>query len=494
MHGMRLILPRRAATAARHRTLKLMAQPTPSSHPHLMAAGEVTPGISSAEYASRRRALESVLPEGSLALFPSAPVSYMSHDVPFPLYQDPDLSYLCGLLEPSSLLACLKPAAGAESRQPRWYLFVRPSNKAQELWDGARAGVDGAQTFFLPEGSAHSIKEASNVLAKELSGGRVGSLYYSPSANLQIDTEIRPMLLAADLARARGQLPASRLVQQLRVRKSHAEQELMRRSAQIGANAMNAAMCGSIGAARSGLTESVLAAHFEFECKLAGAERLAYPCVVAGGANATTLHYMHNNAVLEPSKLLLMDAGSSLHGYCSDVTRTWPLDGRFSPEQAAVYEAVLGVNEKCIADCVADGATSLNSLQRKALQHTFTALLELGLVRRDDKHAGRKVQKYFPHAIGHWLGMDVHDTPSVDAGLALEEGMVVTVEPGLYLPEDDDELPSWARGIGIRIEDDILIRGSGQPPEVLTSGSPKRIGEMEAMLSAHDQQQQRQAV
>ena len=152
----------------------------------------------------------------------------MSHDVPFPLYQDPDLSYLCGLLEPSSLLACLKPAAGAESRQPRWYLFVRPSNKAQELWDGARAGVDGAQTFFLPEGSAHSIKEASNVLAKELSGGRVGSLYYSPSANPQIDTEIRPMLLAADLARARGQLPASRLVQQLRVRKSHAEQDAAR--------------------------------------------------------------------------------------------------------------------------------------------------------------------------------------------------------------------------------------------------------------------------
>jgi Xaa-Pro aminopeptidase len=404
----------------------------------------------------------------------------MSHDVPFPLHQDPEISYLCGLLEPTSLLACVKPANAGTP--PRWHLFVRPANAAEELWDGARAGVDGAQSFFLAEGAAHALDDAPKVLASELHGGQLHTLFYSAAANPEIDSRLRSTLLAADAGRM-DQQPAHRPVQKLRVVKSAAEQQLMRRSGQVGTGAMNATMCGSIGAAAGGLTEGVLAAHFEFESKLAGAERLAYPCVVASGNHATTLHYMHNNAVMRPGEMVLMDAGCNLHGYCSDITRTWPLNGVYSPEQSAVYQAVLEVNEKCIAMCVADGTTSLRTLHREALQLTFSALLELGLVRRDDPNVGKRVQRYFPHAIGHWLGIDVHDTPSIDSSLPLEPGMAITIEPGIYLPADDETLPSWARGIGIRIEDDLVVRAPGEAAEVLTAASPKRIDEVEAMLS-----------
>lgn len=459
------------------------AQPMPSTHPHLMAPGEVTPGIAGSEYAERRKNLAASLPAGSIAIFPSAPFAYMSHDVPFPLFQDTEMLYLCGLQEHSSFLACVKPANA--SMAARWHLFVRPSNAAEELWDGARAGIEGAQEVFLPEGAAHDIGKAAHVLGSELSSSgdaAISHLFYAPRSNPEINAKLRPVLTEGAPARLSPR-PVQRLVHTLRVRKSAAEIELMRRSGVVGAEAMRSTMLGSMHATTAGLTEGALAAQFEFECKLAGAERLAYPCVVAGGANATTLHYMHNNAVLDPTKLLLMDAGSSLHGYCSDVTRTWPLGGTYTDAQRAVYEAVLDVNERIIDMCVADGRTTLTSLHRHSLQWTLEHLIRLGIIARDDKRAGARCQKYFPHALGHWLGLDVHDTPSIESSQPLEAGMVITVEPGLYLPADDFEVPAPFRGIGIRIEDDVLIRADGAAPEVLSAAAPKQVDAVEALLS-----------
>ena len=444
-----------------------------------MTPGEVTPGIASTEYVQRRQTLAAALPPGSVALFPSVPLSYMSHDVPFPYHQETDLVYLSGLLEPSSMLACVRPPEAASPA--RWHLFVRPANPKEEMWDGARAGVQGAQSFFLPDGAAHPIDQAPTVLASELRGGGVRHLYYSPELNPQLDAQLRPALQQSAEAGLMKTHSSTRLAHQMRVCKSAAELRLMRRSGHVGAFAMNATMCGSLQATRSGLTEHALAAHFEFEIKLNGAERLAYPCVVASGSNAVTLHYMHNNALLRDDSLMLMDAGSSVHGYCSDVTRTWPLGGTFSPAQRALYEAVLSVNERCIAHCKADGTTSLNALHRLSMQWTFDALVDLGVLKRSDPRAGQKCQRYYPHAIGHWLGLDVHDTPSIDSGRPLEPGMVITVEPGLYIPLDDEDAPAWARGIGIRIEDDVHVT-TGHA-EVLTSDAPKRVEELEAMLA-----------
>lgn len=468
---------RRLSASGAHPAL---AQPSPTTHPHLMALGEVTPGVSRDEYVHRRQQLAAALEPGSMALFPASPLSHMTHDVHYPHYQDSDFYYLCGLQEHSSLLACVRPASG--SSEARWHLFLRPSCPSEELWDGPRAGVEEAQRYFLSEGAAHTIGDAARLLETELSGGGVRQLYYAPKLNPAMDARLRPMLLRAAEAHRLGTLSPNRLVHSLRVRKSDAEIGLMRRSAQLCAEAMVDTMVGSTRATTAGHTEAVLAAQFEFEIRVRGAERLAYPCVVAGGANAVTLHYMHNNALLDGSELLLMDAGASLHGYCSDLTRTWPLGGAYSAAQRDVYEAVLGVNERVIQACVADGRSSLQSLHRLSLQWTFEALVELGVLRRDDPHAAARTQRYYPHAIGHWLGLEVHDTPSIDMGQTLEPGMVVTVEPGLYLPTDDESLPSWARGIGVRIEDDVLIAAGGGAAEVLTAAAPKRVADIESLL------------
>lgn len=328
-----------------------IAQPLPGTHPHLMASGELTPGIAADEYARRRERLANSLPPGSLALFPSSPLAYMAHDVPFPYHQDTDLLYLCGLLEPSSLLACVKPADASA----RWHLFVRPTCANTAMWDGPRAGVEGAQRYFVPDGAAHALDDAPRVLHGALWGGgseSISTLYYAPKANPAIDTLLRPVLRDAPTTSQLTPQPATPLVQRLRVIKSPAEVSLLQRSANLCADAMNATMKASTAAAAGNLTEVALAAHFEFECRLAGAERLAYPCVVAGGVNAVTLHYMHNNALLSADQMVLMDAGASLHGYASDLTRTWPLDGRFSAEQRLLYEAVLDVNERIINLCV----------------------------------------------------------------------------------------------------------------------------------------------
>ena len=449
-----------------------IGQPTPLSHPHLMAPGEVTPGVALSEYAARRAALAASLPAKSMALFPSAPLSYMSHDVPFPYRQDVDLSYLCGFQEASSLLACVKPNdAGSE----RWHLFVRPREPSRELWDGPSAGLPGARRHILPDGLVHALGSAADVLRGELPA--CDAIFLEGAGG--VDATLKP-LLAACQARRLAPRSVARLAQNLRVRKSDAEAALMRKSAAVCAGAFRTTMAASAMLTREGHTEDALAATFELDVRLAGAERLAYPCVVAGGANAVTLHYMHNNARLAPGSLLLMDAGCSLHGYASDLTRTWPLDGAFTAAQRRVYDAVLDVNERCIAMCVAGSGASLASIHRASLQWTFEHLVDLGILRRDDPAAASKVQRYYPHAIGHWLGLDVHDTPHVGTETALDAGMVVTVEPGLYFPPDDDALPEWCRGIGVRIEDDVLVGAAG--PEVLTAGAPKHADDVEACV------------
>ena len=450
-----------------------------------MSPGEVTPGIQAGEYEARRQRLAAALPSGSLALFPATPQAYMSHDVPyFPHHQDTDLLYLCGLQEHTSLLACVKPASSSTAR---WHLFVRPSDPREELWDGARAGVDGAQAFFLPEGATHAINDAPKVLASELGGGELSSLFYDSSTNKDLDGRLRPTLISPAGTKLGGAQPVRQLVHSLRLHKSAAEIALMRRAGTVGAQAMRATMQSSTHAAARGMAESALSATFEFECRaVGGAERLAYPCVVAGGANAVTLHYMHNNALLRPGEMLLMDAGASVHGYCSDVTRTWPLGGVFSPAQRALYDAVLDVNERVIEAASSQRvSTSLNSLHRLSLTWTFEHLVDLGIVRRDDPRAAARVQRYYPHAIGHWLGLDVHDTPSIDSGVQFDAGMVITVEPGMYIPADDHEAPEHFRGLGVRIEDDVLLPATrGAPAEVLTAAAPKRADEIEAMLAA----------
>lgn len=467
----------RALSSLSSRTRRV-GQPLAATHPHLVAQGELTPGISAAEYAGRRSALAAALPDGVLALFPSAALAYMAHDVPFPFHQSADFHYLCGVAEPSSLLACVKGTGG----RTRWHLFVRPSDPAVEAWDGPRAGVDGAAEIFLPEGDAHAISAAGAVLVRELDAcGAGGRLLHDAPPNAPLPPMLGPLLEAAR-QRGFGIGSAAHHVHPLRVRKSAGEAALMRRSARLAAAAFRRVMEGSIGATRRGATEAALASAFEHGVRIGGAERLAYPCVVAGGPNAVALHYMFNNSQLRSGELLLMDAGCSLHGYASDITRTWPLGGRFSAAQRDLYEAVLDVNRRCIAAARADGTTCLSGLHRQSVRWTYENLVALGIVRSGEPGAEGRVQRYYPHAIGHWLGIDVHDTPSVNAGTPLEPSMALTIEPGLYFGEDDERVPAHFRGIGIRIEDDLLLAADGTA-EVLTSDAPKDVEAVERLLA-----------
>jgi len=397
----------------------------------------------------------------------------MSHDVPYsPYVPHADMWYLCGFAEPFSAIACVKRRGG----EAYWHLFVKPNCPEEELWEGALAGVQGAKDHILPEGSVHSISDSSAVLraACEEEGIRLLLVDQVLGKNQMQLEATRSML---DVAAARSLLVASPkpYVEQLRVRKSAAEAKLMQGSASAAAAAFRQTMAASRVLALGGVTEAALAATFEYECRLRGAERLAYPCVVASGDKAVTLHYMHNNKQLVPGELLLMDAGCSKHGYASDITRTWPLSGTYSQAQAALYAAVLDVNKKCI-NAVAHGET-LTSLHHLSVRLTYEHLRDLNILQD-----ASRLQRYYPHAIGHWLGIDVHDTSCVPGSTPLRPGMVITIEPGLYFPSDDESVPAWCRGIGIRIEDDVLVNSDGVT--VLTAHAPKEIDHVESAVQA----------
>lgn len=233
------------------------------------------------------------------------------------------------------------------------------------------------------------------------------------------------------------------------------------------------------GGGGGGAYEHLLASVFEFACKRHGARRLAFPPVVASGANACTIHYSRNNQLLSRGDLVLMDAGCELGGYCSDITRTWPVGGRFSPAQRAVYTEVLEAHQHCVAACQAGAsAQEVHTLSVQKLQQGLARLGALG----GGAGGGRVYMRFYPHSVTHWLGMDVHDTPSVPLNEALEPGVALTIEPGLYFPDAPD-VPRSLRGIGVRIEDDVLITTDG--PEVLSAGVPVEPDQLEDLLSSN---------
>jgi len=291
------------------------------------------------------------------------------------------------------------------------------------------------------------------------------------------------MVLA--LCRERGSLRLTEHIHRLRWRKSPWEQEQLRRAGAVGAGAMREAMLASCGGVAGVLpgggapSEHLLSAVFEFACKRRGARRLAFPPVVASGSSACTIHYSRNDQPLRPGDLVLMDAGCELGGYCSDVSRTWPVGGRFSPAQRAVYTEVLEAHQHCVAACQA--GASAQEVHALSVQKLQQGLSRLGAFGGGAGGGGRAYMRFYPHSVTHWLGMDVHDTPSVPLSQALEPGVALTIEPGLYFPDAPD-VPRSLRGIGVRIEDDVLVTPEG--PEVLSAGVPVEPDQLEALLSS----------
>lgn len=426
-------------------------------------------------FAERRKKVGQEITGGALVV--SAHPEYIrNHDVHHPYRQDSNLFYLTGWEEPESILI-LRPGMNPES-----VMFVRRRDPERETWDGFRYGPEGCEREFKID-KAYPIDEFTKVAPQLLK--EVDRVYYRLYKNKELDEQMAGILQTVKQMSGRtgyGLLSihdADTLLGEQRLIKSEYELTQMREACEISAQGHLAAMRFT----RPGVTErqvqGVLAHHFYMK----GSAREGYHPIVASGNAATTLHYNFNDQVCADGDLLLIDAGAEYNYYTGDITRTFPVNGKFTDEQARVYEAVLKV-QKAILDYVKPGIV-FKDLHDMGTSLLTDAMLDLGLLsgRKDDLIQALAQKKYYPHGIGHWLGMDVHD-----AGLyykkneprPLEANMCFTVEPGLYIPADDSSAPAKYRGIGIRIEDNIRVTSSGC--ENMTSSVPKEIADLEKVV------------
>lgn len=427
------------------------------------------------EFAARRRALMAALPPDSAVLLPAASLVTRSRDSDHPFRQDSDFHYLTGFPEPEALLLLLPGREDGET-----VLFCQDKNPSLEAWTGIRLGAAGAmQHFGIDEAFGNARR---NELLPLLLDGR-DSLYLplDHEVALALAQGVRDELMSQ---RRRGVVPPSRfadvsvLVHEQRLIKSKAELTLMRHAAEISARAHRRAM----QSVRAGLNEYHLQAELEHEFMWHGASGPAYASIVGSGANACVLHYIENRDVLHDGHLVLIDAGAEFDLYAGDITRTFPVNGHFSDTQRALYEVVLAAQERAVA-AVAPGVT-LTEIHDGVVRDLTRGLIELGLLdgELDTCIAEERYRRFYLHSTSHWLGLDVHDVGEYRlAGQPrrLAPGMVLTVEPGLYIPDEED-IPGPLRGIGIRIEDDVAVTVDGH--DVLTAGVPKRIEEIEALM------------
>ncbi|MBW2527210.1 MAG: aminopeptidase P N-terminal domain-containing protein [Deltaproteobacteria bacterium] len=419
----------------------------------------------------RRRLLEGL--EG-VAVIGATPVATRNRDIEHPYRQDSDLYYFTGLEEPRAALVLT-----SVHEEHRAVLFVQDRDADRELWDGARVGVEAARERFDVD-AAFPIAELSRRLPDYLIGA--ATVHYELGHRPKLDALVIDAI-ARTRARARSpQVRPKRIVHpeetwhEMRLRKDEAELAALRRAASITCEAHRAAMA----AARPGQHEYELEAVLGEVFRRRGSPRVAYETIVASGANATVLHYVANRRRMEEGDLVLIDAGCEWDCYAGDITRTFPVSGRFSEPQRRLYEVVLAAQVAAIEAC-RPGAT-VDEVHQVALQELVAGMLELGLLtgRAEAIIADESYKRYFMHRTSHWLGLDVHDVGAyyVDgASRALEPGMVVTIEPGLYVSATDDQAPADYRGIGIRIEDDIVITADGY--ENLTAAVPKSAEEVE---------------
>ncbi|MFP8967619.1 aminopeptidase P N-terminal domain-containing protein [Pokkaliibacter sp. CJK22405] len=430
------------------------------------------------ECADRRERLMEKMAPDSLLILAGAELQRRNSDVDYYFRQDSDFAYLSEFHEPGAWLVL---APGREEGE--FLLFCPDRDPATEQWTGYRLGVEGCEEE-LDADQAFTLDELEELMPELMLG--ITTLYTSWSSAQDVQPMVQEWLKSARSS-ARGKQPtpvqwlnSDDVLHPLRLIKSPFEQSLMRTAGNISAEAHIAAMKAS----RAGLAEFQLEAELHYHFAKQGARWPAYDSIVGGGANACILHYLNNDQPLVDGDMVLIDAGAEWQGYAGDITRTFPINGRFSPTQRLLYERVLKVEKACI-EAARPGVT-VDSLQRLAARMLCDALLELGILegKLETLIKEEAYRPYYMHSIGHWLGRDVHDVGAyrvAGESVVLQPGMVMTIEPGLYLPLDDENLaPQW-RGLGIRIEDNILITETGA--EVLTGAVPVDPDEIEALMA-----------
>ena len=435
--------------------------------------------IPKSEYARRRKALMAQMEPDSIAILPAAPVYIRNRDVEHVYRQDSDFQYLSGFPEPEAVIALIPGREHGE-----YVLFCRERDPERELWDGLRAGQEGAIKEYGAD-DAFPIGDIDDILPGLIEGR--SRVYYAIGTNEAFDHRLMEWIKTIRAKVRQGAQPPNEfvaldhLLHDMRLYKSASEVKVMQHAAEISARAHIRAMQAS----RAGLYEYHLEAELDYEFRKGGSKMPAYGSIVAAGRNACILHYRENDAPLKEGDLVLIDAGCEIDCYASDITRTFPVSGRFSPEQKAIYELVLAANEEAFR-FIAPGR-HWNEAHEATVRVITAGLVELGLLQGDvaELIADEAYKPFYMHRAGHWLGMDVHDVGEYKVGgewRVLEAGMAMTVEPGIYIAADNTSVAKKWRGIGVRIEDDVVVTKTGC--EILTGGVPKSVAEIEALMAA----------
>lgn len=434
--------------------------------------------LSPADFAQRRTDLIQQMAPNSVAILSAAPERLRNSNTEYAYRQDSYFWYLTGFPEPEAVAVLV-----ADGGRGRFILFCRDRDKTMEIWNGVRAGQEGAKRDYGAE-EAYSILEIDERLPKLLENR--GRIYANLGASAAFDQQLMGWVNQVR-AKVRQGINAptaftqlTSLLDEMRLIKSEAEIATMRESASIAAQAHVRGM----QTVKPGMWEYQLEAEYLHEFMRHGARFPAYNTIVGGGSNACILHYVENNQVLQEGDLVLVDAGCEWQHYASDITRTYPVNGRFTAPQQALYEVVLAAQLAAI-DAMQLGQPYYSG-HEAALRVLTQGLCDLGLLSGDVNELieTRAYADFYMHGTGHWLGIDVHDVGSYrqsGEGRALKKGMVFTVEPGLYVAADNTRVDEKWRGIGIRIEDNVVMTDNG--PEVITADVPKSVAEITALMA-----------
>ena len=434
--------------------------------------------ISRAEFARRRKHLMSMMEKHSIAIIPAAHEVTRSRDTEYPFRQDSDFFYLTGFNEPDAVLV-LVPGR----RQGQVIMFCRDKDPERELWDGRRAGPDGVVSDFGMD-DAFPVGDIDDILPGLMEGRQ--RIYYSIGHNDAFDRRVMSWVNHIRQQVRSGATPPGDftdlafLLHEQRLVKSAQELRIMRKAGEISAKAHIKAM----ETCRPGRWEYHLESAINHEFAEHGARFPAYNSIVGGGANACILHYTENEAQLKDGDLVLIDAGCEYQGYAADITRTFPVNGSFSPEQRAIYDLVLKAQRAAIKK-VKPGGT-WNQPHDTTVKVITRGLIELGLLKGNERDLIKSgaYRDFYMHRAGHWIGLDVHDVGDYQVDgkwRQLEPGMVLTIEPGIYIAPNNTRVPKKWRGIGVRIEDDVAVTKDGH--EVLTADVPKDADAIEALMA-----------
>jgi len=428
-----------------------------------------------AVFAARRDAFMQAIGPRAVAVVSSLPERLRNGDAFHAFRQHSDVYYLTGFVEPDTVVV-LRPGAEAD----RVVMFVRPRDPEMETWDGRRAGLEGAKERYGAD-AAYGIAELETQLWQLVANHE--ELHYSLGLDPDMDGVVAAAIARLRKTEKRGRRPPRAVVDprvalhELRLRKRPEEFAALRKAAEISADAHVLAM----KTGRPGAFEHEVEAVIDYTFRRRGGTGPGYTTIVGAGENATILHYIENRCAIADGDLVLVDAGCEYNHYTADITRTWPANGRFSPIQRDVYALVLAVQKSAIA--MAKPGATIDEIHDHCVRGLTQGMIDLGLLTgtADDRIDDQAYRRFYMHGTSHWLGLDVHDAGAytIDGkARPLEAGMVITIEPGLYIAIDADGVPDNLRGIGIRIEDDIAITADGN--DVLTAKCPKEIEDLEA--------------